>query len=353
MVTNLPAEARAQWKRVMEAKTPEQKLEELKKFYSLIPKHKGTKNLIRSVRTQMARLREEIEEKKKKKAGTYLSPWTIPRSGDVRTIIISNDYLTLNEFLDATLGIQEKYMIWKLLPTHYNKIINDIEIEFIVAPPLTIQESIDNRVIGLFPSADYVIAIGKDRESLDEIRSKLLEYGVELVKKPVKINIIKTPSGGIRISNVDPKMAEIIRNQLRNYRIYNAIVSIEGEVSLELFEDLFLGIKRFYKGGYFLWRDGYLIDVELNTTASVRNIGTLLIEKIGLIRVYPVRDFKQKIERPIILRKGDRVIDLAERIHSSLKKNLRYALVKRGNNVIKVSGSFQLEDLDIVSLRAR
>jgi len=353
MVTNLPAEARAQWKRVMEAKTPEQKLEELRKFYSLIPKHKGTKNLIRSVRTQMARLREEIEEKKRKKAGTYLSPWTIPRTGDVRTIVVSNDYLTLNEFLDSTLGIQEKYMIWKLLPTHYNKIINDIEVEFIVAPPLTIQETVDNRVIGLFPSADYIMAIGRDEESLREIRSKLLEYGVELVRKPVKINIVKTPSGGIRISNVDPKLAEIIRNQLRNYRIYNAIVSIEGEVSVELFEDLFLGIKRFYKGGYFLWKEGELIDVETGSRVSIRDVGSLLISKIGLIRVYPVRDFKQKIERPIILRKGDRVIDLAEKIHSSLKDNLRYALVKRGDNVIKVSGSFELEDLDIVSLRAR
>ncbi len=353
MVTNLPAEAKAQWKRVMEAKTPEQKLEELRKFYSLIPKHKGTKNLVRSVRTQMARLREEIEEKKKKKAGTYLSPWTIPRSGDVRTVIISNDYLTLNEFLDATLGIQEKYMLWKLLPTHYNKILNDIEIEFIVAPPLSIQESIDNRIVGLFPSADYIIAIGRDGESLAEIRTKLLEYGIELVKKPVKISIVKTPSGGIRISNVDPKIAETIRNQLRNYRIYNAIVSIEGEVSVELFEDLFLGIKKFYKGGYFIWKENQLIDIEENVTTPVSNIGTLLVNKIGLIRVYPVRDFKQKIERPIILKRGDRVIDLAEKIHSSLKENLRYALVKRGDNVIKVSGSFQLEDLDIVSLRAR
>ncbi len=353
MVTNLPAEAKAQWKRVMEAKTPEQKLEELRKFYSLIPKHKGTKNLVRSVRTQMARLREEIEEKKKKKAGTYLSPWTIPRSGDVRTIIISNDYLTLNEFLDATLGIQEKYMIWKLLPTHYNKILNDIEIEFIVAPPLSIQENIDNRIVGLFPSADYIIAIGRDRESLSEIRTKLLEYGIELVKKPIKISIVKTPSGGIRISNVDPKIAETIRNQLRNYRIYNAIVSIEGEISVELFEDLFLGIKRFYKGGYFIWKENQLIDIEENVTTPVTNIGTLLINKIGLIRVYPVRDLKQKIERPIILKRGDRVIDLAEKIHSSLKENLRYALIKRGDNIIKVSGSFQLEDLDIVSLRAR
>lgn len=353
MVTNLPAEARAQWKRVMEAKTPEQKLEELKKFYSLIPKHKGTKNLVRSVRTQMARLREEIEEKKKKRTGRYLSPWTIPRSGDVRTVIISNDYSVLNEFLDATLGIQEKYMIWKLLPTHYNKILNDVEIQFIVAPPLTIHEAIDDRVIGLFSSADYVIAIGKDRESLGEIHSKLLEYGVELVKKPLKINIIKTPSGGIRISNIETKMAEIIRNQLRNYGIYNAIVSIEGEVSVELFEDLLLGIKRFYKGGYFLWRDGYLIDMKQNRMTPIRNIGTLLVEKIGLIRVYPVRDFKQKIERPIILERGAKVIDLAEKIHSNLKKNLRYALVKRGNVVIKVSGSFLLEDLDIISLRAR
>ena len=353
VVTNLPAEARAQWKRVIEAKTPEQKLEELRKFYSLIPKHKGTKNLVRNVRTQMARLREEIEERKRRKTGGYLSPWNIPRSGDIRTIFIANDYLILKEFLDTTFGIQEKYNLWKLLPTHYNKIIGDIEIEFIVTPPLNIQESIDHKIIGLFPSADYIIVIGKDKEALRDIRLKLIEYGVELVRTPIKIKITKTPSGGIRINNVDPRFIKTIKDQLRNYKIYNAIVYIEGELPIDLFEEIFLGLKRFYRGGYYLWKDSCLVDIETGKKFSYMDLGSLLIQKVDLIRVYAVRDFKQKIERPIILKRGDKILDLADKIHTSIRKNLKYALVKRGNKIIRVSGSFKLEDLDIVSLRTK
>lgn len=353
MVTNLPAEARAQWRRVIEAKTPEQKLEELKKFYSLIPKHKGTKNLVRNVRTQMARLREEIEERKKRKTGGYLSPWNIPRSGFIRTIFIANNYLILKEVLDTTFGIQEKYNLWKLLPTHYNKIVNDIEVEFIVTPPLNIQESIDHKIIGLFPSADYIVTIDRDGEALRETRLRLIEYGVELVKNPIKIRVTKTPSGGIRINNVNPRFTEVIKEQLRKYKIYNAIVFIEGELPIELFEEIFLGLKRFYRGGYFLWKDRHLVDIDSGTAFSFREFGLLLIQKIGIIRVYPVRNFKQKIERPIILKKGDKIMDLADKIHTGIRENLKYALVKRGNNIIRVSGSFELEDLDIVSLRTK
>ena len=352
MVTNLPAEARAQWKRVMEAKSPEEKLEELKKFYSLIPKHKGTKNLVRSVRTQMARLREEIEEKKRKKAGGYISPWTIPRSGDIRVVVISNDYMPLVLFLDKTLNIPDKYMIWKLLPTHYNKIINDIEIEFIVSPPLGIMNNIDQKIIGLFNSSEYVLAVSNSIDGLNEIKNKLNEYGVEIVKRPIKIKVIKTPSGGIRINYIDPKLTEKIRNLLRGYGIYNAIVNIEGEISSDLFEDLFLGIKKYFKGGYYIWSNNGLVTTD-KEFIDLKYIGTHLLNEIELIRVYPVRDLKQTVERPIILKRGMKVKDLAGKIHSDIQKHLKFAVVKRGNNILRVSGSFELQDGDIVTLRTK
>jgi hypothetical protein len=46
MPTNLPAEARAKWAKVMEAKTPEEKILALQEFISAVPKHKGTENLL-------------------------------------------------------------------------------------------------------------------------------------------------------------------------------------------------------------------------------------------------------------------------------------------------------------------
>ena len=46
MVTNLPAEAKAKWLKVMDAKTPEEKYQALQEFLKEVPKHKGTENLV-------------------------------------------------------------------------------------------------------------------------------------------------------------------------------------------------------------------------------------------------------------------------------------------------------------------
>ncbi len=40
MPANLPPEAKAKWLKVMEAKTPEEKLKALEEFLSAVPKHK-------------------------------------------------------------------------------------------------------------------------------------------------------------------------------------------------------------------------------------------------------------------------------------------------------------------------
>jgi len=83
MVTNLPAEAKAAWAKVMEAKTPEEKLRALQEFLSKVPKHKGTENLVRWVRRRIAQLKREIEMRKIKERSI--------RSGSGRKLLIEKE----------------------------------------------------------------------------------------------------------------------------------------------------------------------------------------------------------------------------------------------------------------------
>ncbi|MEM4004260.1 MAG: GTP-binding protein, partial [Desulfurococcaceae archaeon] len=73
MPTNLPAEAKAKWIKVMEARTIEDKIKALEDFLSSVPKHKGTERLREWATKRLAELREELEERKKKKAGARSS----------------------------------------------------------------------------------------------------------------------------------------------------------------------------------------------------------------------------------------------------------------------------------------
>lgn len=70
MVTNLPAEAKTKWLRVMDAKTPEEKIKAIQDFLSSVPKHKGTENLVYWAKRRLSELREESEKQRRKsKAG--------------------------------------------------------------------------------------------------------------------------------------------------------------------------------------------------------------------------------------------------------------------------------------------
>ncbi|MCS7123338.1 MAG: GTPase [Candidatus Aenigmarchaeota archaeon] len=68
MPTNLPKEYYVKEAELKNAKTIEEKIKILEELISITPKHKGTENLIANLRKRIAKLREEKERKKSKKA---------------------------------------------------------------------------------------------------------------------------------------------------------------------------------------------------------------------------------------------------------------------------------------------
>jgi len=357
MVTNLPKEAKAQWRRVSEARDPKTKLEELKKFYSMIPKHKGTKNLLKQVRRQMARLREEIEERKKG-GGTYLSRWSVYKHGIARIALLYDDYnLGIKAFKIFSNRDVEDNIIWSFEPFYGVLSHEYIQFQLVLLPPLGISESIDYKILNYVRSTvDYIFIVG-NREGIEKLLDRLYSEGLYIGKTLGRIDIKRTPIGGIRIiggSNVDHKEIEYL---LRSYRIYNAIIKIEGEVTISDIEDHILGIRAVKPGSAVVFNnviEMYRVErnkisgnsIKLDPKELVSNI----LNDLKLIRVYTKPYKEDIIQRPIIIREGSRVIDLAREIHSKLAKNFRYAIVIRGGKRIKASENFILRDGDIVTI---
>jgi len=71
-----------------------------------------------------------------------------------------------------------------------------------------------------------------------------------------------------------------------------------------------------------------------------------------MVRVYPVRNIREKTSRPVILRRGSTVADLARHIHSRVAEGLKYALIIRNGEVVRVSPTHELRDGDTVYLKA-
>ncbi|RLG61821.1 hypothetical protein DRN84_02960 [Candidatus Geothermarchaeota archaeon] len=361
MVTNLPEAAKAQWKRVVAARTPEEKLEELRKFYSMIPKHKGTKNLVKQVRRQMARLREEVDERRRRKAGVYRSRWSEEKHGVARVAILSEDqFLGENIFRKLSGRDVEDSLRWSYEPIYGVFSYDSIQFQLTLLPPYNISDSLDHRIYTYIKSSvDYILVSGYNVDDVNRFLSQLSEDGLYIGCGYGEIYIEKTPTGGVRIVNNPGLRYDEVINLLRSYRIYNAIVKFDGEVSLSDIEDYILGI-RTVKPGSAILCEGECIIYRICRGRICGELGPLdnisagkeVLDGLGLIRVYTRPHGGDILDKPVILKKNSRVIDLAREIHSRLYKNFRYAVIERGGKRIRASKNFRLEDGDIVTIYA-
>src|SRR4030042_1563611 len=88
MPTNLPHDAKDKWAEVEATRNPREKLQRMQEFISLVPKHKGTAKLCAQIKKQMATMRKEMEEKKRKRAGKGGPKFFIEKEGAAQIALL-------------------------------------------------------------------------------------------------------------------------------------------------------------------------------------------------------------------------------------------------------------------------
>jgi len=97
MPANLPAEAKHKWAKISTVKNPREKLELLKEFFSLIPKHKGTAKLCVQVKRQMAKLRVEMRTEIRRIQREFAITTIYVTHDQEESLSISNRIAVMNE----------------------------------------------------------------------------------------------------------------------------------------------------------------------------------------------------------------------------------------------------------------
>lgn len=357
MVTNLPEAAKSQWKRVVEAKTPEQKLEELKKFLSMVPRHKGTKNLIKQCKRQMAKLREEIEEKRKRKTGVYISNWLKSKHGEGRIAVVGLDQptiITVYSYLSHKPMQNSPY--WLYEPQYSIYETNNIQFQLVALPPLGIKDSLDYKIYNYLKTCDYVIGTIDQSQSPQNFIEFLKTKGINLSTKKTSVEIIKMPSGGIRVVGLFKGSHRALEMLLREYRIYNAIIKIEDEADIDDIENAILDVTLEIPGIIIQRSRDYIYykveDENISNPIKLDKYKLLeeILSSLNLIRIYTSPNGKQVSNKPILLKNNSTVYDLAGILHRELQEKFKHAYVIRDGVKIKVSKRFALKDGDIVHI---
>jgi hypothetical protein len=391
MPTNLPAEAKRKWAEVSATKNPREKLQLMEEFLSLVPKHKGTAKLCAQVKKQMATLRREIEEKKRRKAGRGGPKFFIEKEGAAQIALIGLTNVGKSSLLRAVTNAKVEvspnpYTTREPMPGILN--YHDIQLQIVEAPAL-MEGSADGRAWGLQSLAlarnadGLILMVDLSQEPVGQlslILSEMEKARISVSKPKARVEIEKKFMGaGLRIiligSLIDCTMKDV-EELLKGYKVTDAVVKIYGEAIIDDVEDAIfestvykptiivanktdvesaemnLKILEAYVGGKLP-----MLPVSCKNGFNTEKLGEILFKTLDVIRVYTKEPSEREFsKKPFTLKRGATVYELAKNIHSDFSKNFSFARVWSKRLVFspqKVGAGFVLEDGDIVEIHVK
>ena len=391
MPANLPAEAKHKWYEASQARKPEEKIEKLKEFLSLVPKHKGTENLRAQVKRKIAILRREIAEKKRKKAGKGGPKFFVEKEGDAQIVILGPTNVGRSSLLSLLTNAKveiSSYQYTTRKPTPGMFQYQDLQFQVVEAPAL-MEGSADGGAWGLQTLAaarnadGFILMVDMSQDPVEQFSmiSRELEKARILTREPkARIEIERKHVGaGLRIMVLGRLLDCTLRDleQLfKGYEIHDATIKIRGEATVDDVEDaVFEGTvyrpaiviankadvsgaaRRFEQLKGFVEGKTRMLTLSCQAKSGLEKLGSEVFEMLNIVRVYTKEPSKRfPSDKPFTIRRGSTVLDLARRIHSDLYEQFSYAKVwsKRLRfSPQKVGGSFPLKDGDTVEIHVK
>lgn len=370
MVTNLPPQAEAQYKRVVASRSKEEKLENLRIFLSLIPEHKGTEKLRAQVKRQISRLQEEITAERKRRS----SRPAIFEKGEttVLTAILAEDKKLLHEFLACVKFFDETLILGSLnelkpLSTSFE----DIALSFIPLSPSMMESQKYSLIQTILLKSDLILIILSFEnlvKGFSLAKEILRRLGIYVASKKSVAVFKSLGTGGLTVLNKSRFLSEEeVRNFIRERDMGSGIVYLSEFTSLYTLESSIKGLQR--KNFLIVVKNHDCEDVPVDQLGVLRgsvvclkkfleaDVLKTVFKASGLVRVYlKPPSAVSPSSRPILVDEETTVQGLALKIHRGLSENLKYARLWRGgfsSKPLRVGPSFKLIDGDVVELRTK
>lgn len=325
MPANLPPQYFEAEKRYRTAKTDEEKLGCLQQMLAIMPKHKGTDKLQADLRRRISKLKKLASQRKKSsKRGDVFK---MEQEGAGQLVLVGPPNAGKSQILASLTNANPEiapYPFTTQKPLPGMMAYDHIQIQLVDVPPIS-PDYMEFWVPGIVRNSDGVLLVAdlsaddlKDQTEMVIQRLKGAKVSLEREEKPID------PRDGIA-----HKKTLLLANKN------------DAEGSKEKFDIL----KEFY---------GKTYPVISFSAAQKNNLDDLkkeIYELLGIIRVYTKEPGKKPdYTDPIILKKGQRLLDAALSIHKDFARDLKYARIwgKEKYAGQKVQKDCPLQDEDVV-----
>lgn len=359
----------------------EEKLEELREEYSKTKYNKATNKHLGILRKKIANIKKELA---KKKTGRGLG-FAVKKSGDATVVLVGFPNAGKSSLLDALTNAESRvaeYAFTTLEVIPGTMVYNGARIQIMDVPGLIEGASEGKgggaKVASVIRVADLlVILIDINKpEDLYKILDELYGLNIRINKRRPNISVEPKNTGGIEIEKLNHKIPakKDIVDVLNGHSIYNARIIFHEDSDLDDLVDVMDATVVYTKSLIILnkidsvekaYAEGIRRELEKSTGYNITPISASeelnleelrmrIFGQLDLIRIFLKPKFGEAdFEKPLIIKSGSTVFDVAKALHSKAAKNLKYAYINGRSAKFpnqRLGKEHIVEDADTVTL---
>jgi len=324
MPTNLPPQYFDAEKRFREAKTAPEKIAALEAMLAITPHHKGTDKLRAGLRRRLSKLRDQQESKK---GGSRAALFSVRREGAGQVALVGCPNAGKSQLMAALTNAAPEvgdYPFTTQLPQAGMAPFENAQIQLVDLPPLAAEHT-EPWAFNIMRSTDALLLV------------------LDLSQDPVsELETIRELLGGQRIcllgdTHEDNAPGAFIKRWLM---VGNKADLSRAKENAAIFQELY--------GEQFP-----LTVISATEGTGVEGLRPELFSLLDVLRVYSKRPgHEADLSRPVILKQGSTVLDLAKEIHKDFFAKLQYARIWGSGKFDgqRVHRDYTLHDGDIIEL---
>ena len=365
--------------RIMGSTSIEEEIKKIEEEILSTQKNKATEHHIGKLKAKIARLRAELE--KQKSSGGKGKGFSIKKSGDATVALVGfpsvGKSTLLNQLTDAYSEVGHyEFTTIEVIPGMMT--YKGAKIQLLDLPGLISGASMGKgrgrEILSALRNADLLLLMIEPgrMDEFDIIVKELYDAGIRLNTHKPDVVIKKTGHGGLIIHT--PSLLDLSIKTIKaiaSEYVTNAEITIRENITEEQLIDVFIGNRKYLPGIVVVnkidqypremiedisrklesWR---IIFVSAKTGEGLDRLKEEIFDTLKLIRIYmKPQGKKPDFDEPLVLRKGETVEDVCNKLHRDFKNRFRYAQVW-GRSVKypgqKVGLEHKLEDEDILTV---
>ncbi|MFB6116760.1 MAG: OBG GTPase family GTP-binding protein [Candidatus Nanosalina sp.] len=356
----------------------EDRIQELEDKLEKTPVNKATEKERGRLKSQIAQLKEEKQQKQKGTGET--SGYAVEKEGDATVALVGFPSVGKSTLLNELTNAEVDTGAYEFTTLEVNPGMlkhKGANIQILDVPGL-IGGAADGRgggtqVLSVVRNADLLLIVLDPEEMRhDEITDEVYKAGLRTNTEPPNMKIEKKDRGGINISStVDVELEkDTIRDLMHQNGYGNAEVIIREEMDLDRFIDGLMDNRKYLPSIEVInkadmmenkrrgkLKEEYDLLISAETGRNLDQLKDMIFDEIGLMRVY----MKEKNEEPdkdepLMLREGETVEDALEKLPGDMKERFKHARVTGPSSKFpeqKVGTDHELKDEDILQLNLR